>query len=199
MAITPKAQSVHYVNNAEFSKAVVEYCTACKLAKANGETPPKVTNYIASCFLKICEGLSHKDNFIRYTYREEMVMDAVENCLRAIENFNVDVATRTGKVNAFAYFTQIAWFAFIRRITKEKRQQDIKIKYLMTSGMAELIAESGDQAATQAIQSFVDQLRDRIDKVKERDTDVKMYVKKEKARRKASPDIDSDLQDFMEE
>ena len=43
---------------------------------------PVVPDYIAECFLKICEGLSHKANFVRYTYREEMVMDAVENCLK---------------------------------------------------------------------------------------------------------------------
>ena len=85
-------------------------------------------------FLKIAEGLSHKANFVRYTYREEMVMDAVENCLKAIENYNLETATRTGKPNAFAYFTQISWYAFLRRIQKEKKQQDIKIKYLTESG-----------------------------------------------------------------
>ena len=79
--------------------------------------------------------MSHKANFVRYTYREEMVMDAVENCLKAIENYNIDKATRTGKPNAFAYFTQIAWYAFLRRIEKEKKQQDIKMKYLSESGL----------------------------------------------------------------
>ena len=72
-----KRQSIHYVNNADFSTAVVEYVKEVRIAKANEEQLPIVTNYIASCFLKIAEGLSHKSNFIRYTYREEMVMDAV--------------------------------------------------------------------------------------------------------------------------
>ena len=80
-----------------------------------------VPDYIAKCFLKICEGLSHKSNFVRYTYREEMVMDAVENCLNAVGNYNIEAATRKGKPNAFGYFTQISWFAFIRRIKKEKK------------------------------------------------------------------------------
>lgn len=75
----------HYVNNREFSEAVVAYCTSVQEAKDNGNSTPIVTDYIASCFLKIAEGLSHKANFVRYTYREEMVMDAVENCLKAIE------------------------------------------------------------------------------------------------------------------
>ena len=122
-----KNQSVHYVNNAQFSQAVVDYCTQVQAAKLNNTQIPIVTNYIAQCFLKISEGLSHKHNFIRYTYREEMVMDAVENCLRAIENYNLEAATRSGNPNAFAYFTQIAWYAFLRRIAKEKKQQEIKL------------------------------------------------------------------------
>ena len=117
MKLKPK-EKPHYVNNADFSQAVVEYCKTVIEAKETDDQLPVVTDYIASCFLKIAEGLSHKSNFIRYTYREEMVMDAVENCLKAIENYNIEAATRTGKPNAFAYFTQIAWFAFLRRIAK---------------------------------------------------------------------------------
>ena len=107
-----KRKSIHYVNNADFSQAVVDYVTSANEAKNDNRKIPKVTNYIAQCFLRIAEGLSHKSNFIRYTYREEMVMDAVENCLKAINNYDIEAATRTGKPNAFAYFTQITWFAF---------------------------------------------------------------------------------------
>ena len=130
-----KRKSIHYVNNADFSSAVVEYVTVVQKAKSEETILPVVPDYIAQCFLKIAEGLSHKSNFIRYTYREEMVMDAVENCLKAIENYNLEAATRTGKPNAFAYFTQISWYAFLRRIAKEKKQQDIKFKYLTNSGV----------------------------------------------------------------
>ena len=195
-----KRESIHYVNNAKFSQAVVDYCTELQAAKeARKNDLPKVTNYIAECFLKISEGLSHKHNFIRYTYREEMVMDAVENCLRAIENYNLEAATRSGNPNAFAYFTQIAWYAFLRRIAKEKKQQDIKLRYLSQSGIEEyIINETGDEAAVQVLQSFVDQLKDRIDKVKEKDTDVKIFAREEKIRRKHQIAVDSDLQDFME-
>jgi hypothetical protein len=197
-----KRESIHYVNNAKFSQAVVEYCTELQAAKAARKNDlPKVTNYIAECFLKISEGLSHKHNFIRYTYREEMVMDAVENCLRAIENYKIEAATRSGNPNAFAYFTQIAWYAFLRRIAKEKKQQDIKLRYLSQSGIEEyIISETGDEAAVQVLQTFVDQLKDRIDKVKEKDTDIKMFAREEKIRAKRAHTIvvDSDLQDFME-
>jgi len=191
-----KRQSIHYVNNADFSSAVVDYVTEVRKAKANNEQLPIVTDYIATCFLKIAEGLSHKSNFIRYTYREEMVMDAVENCLKAIENYNLETATRTGKPNAFAYFTQITWYAFLRRIAKEKKQQDIKLKYLTSSGLETFIEVEGDTLANTVAQQFVDFLKDRIDKVKATDDAVKEFVKKEK-RKKREMKVDSDLSEFL--
>jgi hypothetical protein len=190
-------KSIHYVNNAEFSQAVVEYVTLVQEAKKQEETLPIVPDYIASCFLRIAEGLSHKSNFIRYTYREEMVMDAVENCLKAIENYNLEAATRTGKPNAFAYFTQITWYAFLRRIAKEKKQQDIKLKYLTKSGIENfMVNEHGDEMSQQVVGAFVDTLRDRIEKVRFTDNIIKEEVIKEKKRRK-SKSADSDLSEFL--
>ena len=126
-----------------------------------------------------------------------MVMDAVENCLKAIGNYNLEAATRTGKPNAFAYFTQITWFAFLRRITKEKKQQDIKLKYLTKSGIESFI-DVGDEAAAGDVAShFVDTLKDRIQRVRNTDTEIKEFVKKEKRRRR-SKIADSDLSEFMQ-
>lgn len=186
-------KTAHYVNNADFSTAVVEYVTQVNEARSNEAALPEVPQYIAECFLRICEGLSHKSNFIRYTYREEMVMDAVENCLKAILNYNIETATRTGKPNAFAYFTQIAWYAFLRRIEKEKKQQDIKIKFLTKADVGEFI-EAGEDTHAEA--AFVDILRARIDKVKDTDKQIKEYAKVERKRRKSSKD--SDLTEFLE-
>ena len=190
----------HYVNNADFSQAVVQYVTTLNEARDKGQQLPIVPDYIARCFLKIAEGLSHKSNFIRYTYREEMVMDAVENCLKAIENYNLEAATRTGKPNAFAYFTQISWYAFLRRIAKEKKQQDVKIKYMTQSGVEEFIIENGDATSGQVMNAFVNQLKDRIDKVREKDTEFKHFAEKEKKKKKLSKRavyVDSDLGDFL--
>jgi hypothetical protein len=195
-----KRKSIHYVNNKEFSQAVVDYVKTVQEAKAKEEQLPIVPDYIAQCFLKIAEGLSHKSNFIRYTYREEMVMDAVENCLKAIENYNLEAATRSGNPNAFAYFTQISWYAFLRRIAKEKKQQDVKLKYLSQSGIEQyILSDFDDTAANNAVQLFVDQLKDRIDKVKERDTEFRQYVQEEKIRKKRVMKVDSDLQTFMDD
>jgi|TARA_R110000803_G_scaffold34404_3_gene75123 hypothetical protein len=200
--ITPTVKKVkpkdkpHYVNNAMFSQAVVDYVTTLNEARESCIEQPKVTDYIAQCFLKICEGLSHKSNFVRYTYREEMVMDAVENCLKAIENYNLEAATRTGKPNAFAYFTQISWFAFLRRIEKEKKQQDIKMRYMEQAGVDMFLDnELGDERSGQYASAFVDSLRIRIDDVKDRDTEWKEIVKKERKRRTVK--ADSDLTNFI--
>jgi hypothetical protein len=174
----PKARP-HYVDNKKFGKALEEYAIVVNAAKAENKTIPIVPNYIAECFLKIAEGLSHKVNFIRYTYREEMVMDAVENCLRAITNYNPNAETRTGTQNAFSYFTQICFFAFLRRIEKEKKQQDIKFKFIEQSGIEEFIASiEGDD--THGEQAFIDSLRERIGRIKEKDAAVKEFAKKEK-------------------
>ena len=189
-------QNIHYVNNANFSSAVVDYVRSHRIAEKNGEPEPMVTDYIAECFLKIAEGLSHKSNFVRYTYREEMVMDAVENCLRAIKNYNIDVTTRTGKPNAFAYFTQISWYAFLRRIAKEKKQQDLKLRYLSESGLENfLIDENEDPEVSKIVQSFVDSLKKRIDEIREKDEKFEIYKKSRKRRDNSN---DSDLSLFFD-
>lgn len=177
----PAKKPVHYVNNKEFSLAVVEYVKSVNIAQAAGTPIPIVPNYIAECFLKISEGLSHKSNFIRYTYREEMVMDAVENCLKAIMNYNIDAATRTGTPNAFSYFTQICYFAFLRRLAKEKRQQDIKFRYIEQAGIEDFMSYGEEGSFDPGMnRNFVDDLRGRIDRVRDQDRAIKEYAKTSK-------------------
>ena len=190
----------HYVNNKEFSLAVVDYCNRLQKAqKQKSKKIPVIDDYIAECFLKIAEGLSHKSNFIRYTYREEMVMDAVENCLKAIKNYDIETATRTGTPNAFAYFTQIAWYAFLRRIDKEKKQQDIKLKYMANIEYEDLVDnENSTEQSDEAGQFLVDTLRQKIDDIKSVDRYWKDVVTEEKKKRKRrAVNVDSDLKDFL--
>ena len=192
-----RKKSIHYVNNADFSTAVVSYVEKVENARKEQTDIPKVPDYIAQCFLRIAEGLSHKANFIRYTYREEMVMDAVENCLKAIGNYNLEAATRTGKPNAFAYFTQITWYAFLRRITKEKKQQEIKLKYLTKSGVESFVDVGSEGVGANQASFFVDTLRDRIQRVRNTDNEMKEIVKKERKKRKVKI-ADSDLSEFLQ-
>ena len=120
----------HYINNADFLQALIDYKAKCKENKKNKIAPPPIPNYIGECFMKIAEGLSHKPNFINYTYRDEMISDGIENCLMYFDNFNPDKSK-----NPFAYFTQIIYFAFLRRITKEKKQLYVKYKATQQFGL----------------------------------------------------------------
>jgi hypothetical protein len=192
-ASSSKKNAEHYVNNREFSQAVVDYVTIVRKCEADGVETPKITEYIGRCFLKIAEGLSRRPNFIRYTYREEMVMDGVANCIKAIMNYNVAAATRTGSPNAFAYFTQICYYAFIRRITLEKKEQDIKLRYIEQAGIDAFMTNSDDssQFVSGYEQGFIDTLKKRIDKVKAADTKLKEFKKKKKkAKTKTSSTLD---------
>lgn len=116
----------HYVNNADFLTAIRAYRLQVHEAKENGKPKPQVSNYIGECILKIANHLSHKPNFINYSYRDDMISDGIENCLMYIDNFDPDKSS-----NPFAYFTQIIYFAFIRRIQREKKQTLIKGKIIM--------------------------------------------------------------------
>ena len=186
------SEKPHYVNNAEFSKAVVEYVIEVKKAKAIGKPAPLVTEYIGSCLLKIAEGLSRKPNFIRYSYREDMVMDAVENCMRAVSNFNVSVGTRTGLPNAFAYFTQICYFAFIRRLQKEKKCQDIKLLYMENAGIEKFANFGEDGGDSPAVgEGIVERIRHKVEQIHQRDAAVKAFGKTVKKSKKKMSKNDS--------
>jgi hypothetical protein len=175
----------HYVNNADFSKAVVEYVTAVKKALKTRRTPPPVTEYLGTCLLKIAEGLSRKPNFIRYTYREDMVMDGIENCLKAINNFDVNTGTRTGLPNAFAYFTQICFFAFIRRIQKEKKCQDVKLLYMEHAGIESFANFGEDHVDNSGMgEGIVERIRHKVEQLHHRDAEIKKFGKKVKKTKK---------------
>lgn len=115
----------HYVNNKDFLDAVVAYKELLK------EKPDsRVPHYVGECIMKICERLSTNRNFIGYSFRDEMISDGIENCISAVHLFNPEKTN-----NPFAYFTQIAWNAFLRRIMKEKKEQYIKHKNMQNTFM----------------------------------------------------------------
>ena len=123
-----KKKSKHYVNNKDFFHALIDFKKAVLDAEKSGKERPIVPYYIAECYMKIATHLSFKPNFINYTFREDMIMDGVENCLQYMDNFNPEKYQ-----NPFAYFTQIIWFAFLRRIQKEKK--NLYTKYKLTDHM----------------------------------------------------------------
>jgi hypothetical protein len=113
----------NYVNNRDFLDALIQYKADCTVAEDTGDELPRVPDYIGTCIYQIATRLATKPNFSGYTYKEDMISDGIENCLLYIRNFNPDKSQ-----NPFAYFTQIIWYAFLRRIAKEKRQMYIRFK-----------------------------------------------------------------------
>ena len=132
----------HYVNNKEFLTAMIEWNNRCKEAKEQGKKPPPITNYIGECFLKIANHLSYRPNFINYTYREEMISDGIENCLQYVNNFDPEKSK-----NPFAYFTQIIYYAFIRRIQREKKQTHVKHRIISKADFQAFVTMEGDDTS----------------------------------------------------
>ena len=116
-----KRQKHNYVDNKKFLSEMVKYRQS--VIDSTEDKRPRVPYYIGDCIMKIATHLSYKPNFVKYTFREEMISDGVENCLQYIDNFNPQKSN-----NPFAYFTQIIYFAFLRRIQKEKKYLYTKYK-----------------------------------------------------------------------
>jgi len=136
----------HYVDNKKFLEAMTEFRAKVKEAEKKGKKRPMVTNYIGECFLKIANHLSYRPNFINYTFRDDMISDGIENCLQYMDNFNPEKSK-----NPFAYFTQIIYYAFIRRIQKEKKQIQIKSKLIANAGVENMMDQLvGDDAQYQS-------------------------------------------------
>ena len=136
---TRRKRSEHYVNNKEFLAALEVYIAQVNRAKLNDKEPPQIPRYIGECFLKIANHLSYKPNFVNYMFKDDMICDGIENCVRYIHNFNPEKSK-----NPFAYFTQIIYYAFLRRIQKEKKQLEIKTKIIERSGYEEvMVVEDG--------------------------------------------------------
>ena len=129
-----KVKTEYYVNNKDFLAAIVAYREKVHFAKQNDLPRPRLTPYIAECFLKIATHLSYKPNFVNYMFREDMVCDGIENCLQYVDNFDPEKSK-----NPFAYFTQIIYYAFLRKIQKEKKQLEIRTKLIERSGYSEVL------------------------------------------------------------
>src|SRR5210317_2148042 len=170
-----KKKPEHYVNNAEFLEAMKAYKKAVDTAIKQKKEKPLVSDYIGSCFLKIANHLSYRPNFINYTFRDDMISDGIENCLQYLDNFNPAKSS-----NPFAYFTQIIYFAFIRRIQKEKKQVTIKHKLIMDNNYDDVALQPGDDS------EFKNQFREFLQKNTRIEEPVKKVTKVKKKKKKAT-------------
>jgi chloramphenicol O-acetyltransferase len=169
-------KSNHYVSNVEFYQAMKDYKQACREAAEQGLSKPQIPKYIGECLYKIATKLSYRPNFINYSYRDEMIADGLENCITYFDNFNPDKSN-----NPFSYFTQIIYYAFLRRIQKEKKQVYVKHKVYhqqMVDGAMHHLQEgnSGEDfdvvvmEDTDYINDFVKNFEDKIEEKKKAKT-----------------------------
>jgi hypothetical protein len=133
----------HYVNNKKLYETLVEYKDKIKVCESEGKQLPRIPEYVGECIWQIANRLSTKPNFVNYTYRDEMISDGIENCVMVIKNFDPNKSQ-----NPFAYFTQIIYYAFIRRIQKEKKQTYIKHKSLENFAINEALFDTQDGDAS---------------------------------------------------
>ena len=158
-----KKENRHYVNNKEFLAAMTEYREERLAAEEAGEPKPRVSNYIGECFVKIANHLAYKSNFVNYTFREEMILDGIENCITYINNFDPAKSK-----NPFAYFTQITYYAFLRRIQKEKKQIDTKNKYIQSLDLHAMMDELGGDSGSNEFLEYMKRQIEESDKANEK-------------------------------
>lgn len=150
------AKANHYIDNQQFLAALLEHRERVQLAKESGGEPPRISNYLGECFIKIARHLSYKSNFINYSYKDEMISDAIENCLAVVNNFDPAKSK-----NPFAYFTQITFYAFVRRIQKEKKQLQTKYRYIDQLDLSDIMTQDHDNGEFQ--NQFLDYLKTQVD------------------------------------
>jgi hypothetical protein len=165
-------KKVHYVDNKKFYEEILKHKQRVKEAKEKGVEEPRLPNYIGECIYKIANKLSNKPCFINYSFRDEMVSDGIENCILYFNDYNPDL----GK-NPFAYFTQVIYYAFLRRINKEEKNRYIIYKNfqetIVNNGHAALLTDSdNNHVMSSPIYDNINDFMDRYEKKEE--------IKKEK-------------------
>lgn len=117
-----------YVDNKKLSKELGDWGRHVRSQIKAGGKPDPITDYVAECIYLICNNMGYKHSFINYTYKEEMIGDAIENCVRYIKNFDNEKNN-----NAFGYISKIAYWAFVRRIKKENKRHIDHLVYIRTT------------------------------------------------------------------
>lgn len=176
--------ATHYVDNKHLFAVIVEYKQSIIQAKLEEKPKPVIPNYVGECILLIAKRLSTKPNFVNYSYRDEMISDGIENCISYFDNFDPNKSS-----NPFAYFTQIIYFAFLRRIQKEKKQTYIKHKAAENSMLFNELVEQGEDGDfvfnpqdfdTENVSDFVKAFEINIDKKKvKRKKGIDMFIEED--------------------
>ena len=183
----------HYINNKTLLQEIILYKEELeKFKEGKIKVKPQVSNYIGSCILAIAERLSSKPNFYGYSFREEMLGDGIENCMMYLNNFDPKISE-----NPFAYFTQIIWFAFLRRIQKEKKQAYIRMKMFQNMDKYGVIKDYIE--TTGELEGKNDNIYAEYFKLSELDVNYfDNKSQKKKCKKPKSKNIKTNLDEFME-
>lgn len=172
-----KTNKVHYVDNKKFYEEIVKYKKAVAEAEAKGLEPPRLSNYIGECIYKIADKLSYKPCFMNYSFRDEMVEDGIENCIMYFKDFDPNKTQ-----NPFAYFTQVIYYAFLRRIAKEERNRYTTYKFfqetIVNSVGGEMLVDSDDNHLLPT--QMYDNISEFMDKFEKRENEKKRKRKEMK-------------------
>jgi len=187
------AKKNYYVDNAELVEALREYRRLLAEAEAQGKKKPKIPEYVGKCFILIAENYATKPGFAKYPCRDDMVLDAIENCVRAAGNFDPDLTPF-----AFSYFSKCVWWSFLRTIKSEKRELATKYKYAQHIGYTENsdgIDEDGNPVAQFELYENIVEFIEKFDKSE----DVKKQKIIENKRQKDLKINKKNLENFVEE
>lgn len=167
----------HYVDNSKFLEEIIEYKKNCAIAAEQNLTKPRVSEYIGKCIFLIAENLAHKPRFMNYSFVDEMKSDAIENCFLYFDNFDPNKSH-----NPFAYFTQITYYAFHRRISNEEKNRYIIYKKfqesILNTSDSSLMIDADDNHLISV--SMYDNLNDFIGKFEKREAEKKLKRKQVK-------------------
>lgn len=172
----------HYVDNKLFYTVLLQYKKDVEQAKKDRKAKPRIPEYVGECLFKIANRLSTKPNFINYTYRDEMISDGIENCISYLDNFDPEKST-----NPFAYFTQIIYFAFLRRIQKERKHLYIKQKTLLNFAFEGMLVEGTEDFEN--FQGKIDLDNDYMTNLV-KDFETKAELKKQKNKKVKEEDLE---------
>jgi hypothetical protein len=165
----------HYVNNKSLYTEMVKYRARYLESLEKGEQRPRIPDYVGLCILQIATRLATKPNFYNYSYKDEMISDGIENCINYIHNFDPDKSS-----NPFAYFTQIIYYAFLRRIQKEKKQQYIKHKSVENSAIMNTLVDMSPEDTKQFNAVYLTQEADKLQALVDKFEPIKEVKMKKK-------------------
>lgn len=168
----------NYINNPDLLAEIMRYQERCRIADSEGKPRPVQTDYMGLAFMKIAENFANNYQYRNYTFRDEMVGDAIMFCVKSVDGFDPEKSN-----NPFAFFTTAVYFAFLQKIQKEKKQLYIKYKNLESSGLCDIIEEHGELEMVESnfslqsadtrqnfIKDFEESMQKKKDKLKKKNT-----------------------------